>query len=347
MIVKNEEDVLARCLKCVKQFADEIIIVDTGSSDHTVDIARQYTDNVYDFVWCDDFAKARNFSFSKAEMDYCMWMDADDVVPDEEIAKINALKQSLSEDVSIVMMQYHTGFDEQGNPTFTYYRERIVKRNEQHQWVGVIHEVIPLIGKLQYVDIAITHRKMKQGDGDRNLLIFEGLIAKGVRLDAREQFYYARELYYHKRYEDAFTAFRQFLDEGAGWLENNIDACAIMGYCAYEMGKDNVAIQCLLRSLEYDEPRAEICCDIGKHFFDRGAYKKALFWYETARTRVMDETSGAFVRRECYDYVPCLQLCVCWWRLGDMKKAKMYNELAGEIKDSEIVRKNRLYFEGV
>ena len=56
MIVKNEESVLARCLDSVRGIADEIILVDTGSTDATKDIARRYTDKVFDFVWVDDFA---------------------------------------------------------------------------------------------------------------------------------------------------------------------------------------------------------------------------------------------------------------------------------------------------
>ena len=78
MIVRNEEDVLARCLDSVSSLVDEIIIVDTGSQDKTREIAARYTDHVYDFTWIDDFAAARNFSFSKATMDYQMWLDADD-----------------------------------------------------------------------------------------------------------------------------------------------------------------------------------------------------------------------------------------------------------------------------
>ena len=77
MIVKNEEEVLARCLDSLKGLMDEIIIVDTGSTDNTKEIARKYTDLVYDFSWCDDFAAARNFSFSKATKDYIYAPDAD------------------------------------------------------------------------------------------------------------------------------------------------------------------------------------------------------------------------------------------------------------------------------
>ena len=66
MIVKNEEETLERALENAIVFADEIIIVDTGSSDNTKTIAKKFTNKVYDFDWVDDFSKARNYSFSLA-----------------------------------------------------------------------------------------------------------------------------------------------------------------------------------------------------------------------------------------------------------------------------------------
>ena len=80
MIVKNEELNIARCLDSVVELVDELIIVDTGSVDRTVEIASNYTSKVYSYLWKDDFSDARNYSFSKASMDYCMWMDADDIL---------------------------------------------------------------------------------------------------------------------------------------------------------------------------------------------------------------------------------------------------------------------------
>lgn len=347
MIVKNEEDVLARCLDCAKQFADEIIIVDTGSSDDTKKIAKQYTSKVYDFAWCDDFSKARNYSFSKADSDYCMWLDADDVVLDDDIRKIQELKKTLDPLVSIVMMKYNTSFDKEGRPTFSYFRERLIQNHVGFLWEGVIHEVISPRGNIRYEEIAITHRKIHVSDPDRNLRIFESRIQDGAILNPREQFYYARELYYHARYQDAYDTLQRFLDEKKGWMENNIDACQMMGYCAYQLNDDERALMSFYRSFVYDEPRAELCCDIGKHFLDRQQFTQAIFWYETALTRKRNDTSGAFVRGDCYGYIPCLQLCVCWWNLGDKEQAAMYNEKAGVFKPaSEEVIRNRAFFKG-
>ena len=85
IIAKDEEKLLGRCLGSVAELADEIVVVDTGSTDDTVKIARAFTQHVYPFTWCDDFSKARNFAFSKATSDYILWLDADDVLPDDEL----------------------------------------------------------------------------------------------------------------------------------------------------------------------------------------------------------------------------------------------------------------------
>ncbi len=153
MIVKNEEKHLARCLGCVAKLVEEIIIVDTGSTDQTVEIASRYTPNVYSHPWTDDFSDARNYSFSKATMDYCMWMDADDIIEITEAGKFLHLKQSLTLDTDIVMFKYHTAFDESGKPCFSYFRERLIKNCPEYRWTGVVHEVIPPKGKVIYCNL--------------------------------------------------------------------------------------------------------------------------------------------------------------------------------------------------
>ncbi|MBS6162304.1 MAG: glycosyltransferase [Clostridiales bacterium] len=345
MIVKNEEDVLARCLDCAINFADEIIIVDTGSTDRTKEIAALYTEQVYDFEWIDDFAAARNFAFSKATMEYCMWLDADDIIRFEDQKKLVDLKNTLPPDTDMVMMRYHTGFDKNGNPTFSYNRERLIKNNKGYSWQGAIHEAITPCGNILYTDIAVCHQKVHPTDPDRNINIFEKLRRSGHSLDMRQQFYYGRELYWHRRYEEAKQAFLQVIDSPESWIENKIESCRQLARCLYKLGQAPEALLALLRSFAYDEPRAEICCDIGRHFFEQEHYRTAAFWYSIALTRTKNEDCGAFVEPDCYGYLPSIQLCVCFDRLGEHDKAAAYNEKAAAYKpDSEACRQNRIYF---
>ena len=99
MIVKNEEKVIERCLRSAKNLVDEIVIVDTGSTDKTKEIVHRYTDKVYDFKWCDDFSKARNFSFSKATKEYILWLDADDVILKEDREMFISLNVNVNKEM--------------------------------------------------------------------------------------------------------------------------------------------------------------------------------------------------------------------------------------------------------
>lgn len=348
MIVRDEESVLARCLDSVRDLVDEIIIVDTGSLDDTKAIARRYTENVFDFEWIDDFSAARNFSFERAASDYCLWLDADDVLLQPDRAKFARLKAGLEGDADIVMLPYHVGFDERGNVTFSYYRERIIRSSPACRWKGAVHEVITPAGKVVYGDCAVTHQKLRPSDPDRNLRIFEGLIAKGVSLEPREQFYYGRELYFHRRYAEAEAVLSAFLKSGDGWVENKIDACRQLAYCLYPQGRADEALDVLLHSFSYDLPRAESCCDIGRHFFDREQWQQAAYWYKRALDCPRRDDGGGFVSADAYGFLPCIQLCLCFYHMGDNDAAQRWNALAAGYKpDSPAVRQNMEYFKSL
>ena len=348
MIVKNEEDVLERCLESAVDLVDEIIIVDTGSTDRTKEIAGRFTDQIYDFPWCDDFAAARNESFSHASMDYCMWLDADDVLLEGDRAAFLELKEALDPSVSVVMAPYHTGFDGSGRVTFSYYRERLVKNRAGMAWEGAVHEAVAPAGKIRYADFAVTHRKVRPSDPDRNLRIYQAQLDAGKKLEPRQQFYYGRELYYHKQYEEAISVLEAFLLTEDGWVENKIEACSVCASCYYKMGQEQTALYALLRSLGFDLPRAELCCEIGRHFLEHGNIHNAVYWYETALSRPKNECCGGFILPDCYDYVPYMQLCVCYDKLGEQEKAREYNEKAGACKPySPAYLYNRQYFDSL
>lgn len=348
MIVKNEEKTLERCLNSVHDLVDEIIIVDTGSFDRTTEIAGKFTDKIYQYPWKDDFAAARNHSFSKAAMEYCMWLDADDVIEQTEREEFLRLKQSLPPDTDMVMMKYHTSFDETGAPAFSYYRERWIKNVPEYRWVGAVHEVISPAGTLLYSDIAVSHRKEGPGDPDRNLRIYQKMLSDGKVLDPRQLYYYGRELYYHQKYQEAVSVLEQFLNLPEGWVENKIEACTVCADCYNRLGKTDSALLALLRGLSFDTPRAELCCDIGNHFLKCGNYRNAVYWFETALSRERNDRAGGFVLQDCYDYIPLLQLCVCHDKLGDREKAREYNDKAGLCKPySKAYLYNKQYFEQI
>ena len=118
MIVKNEEKVLARCLDSLKGLYEELIIVDTGSTDSTKEIAAGYTDKIYDFTWTGSFADARNLSFSKATMEYIYTADADEILNEENRQKFLKLKQCLLPEIDIVQMIYTNQLE--FNTTYNY-----------------------------------------------------------------------------------------------------------------------------------------------------------------------------------------------------------------------------------
>lgn len=335
MIVKNEEDTLAKCLDSVKGIVDEIVIVDTGSIDKTKEVAKRFTEKIYDFQWIDDFSAARNYSFAKATMDYILWLDADDVILPQDLIKFKELKNTLDPSVDIVMMKYNTGFDAQGNVTFSYYRERLSKRSGNHKWYEPVHEYLQVGGKIINADICVTHKKIHPPTPGRNLAIYKKMAAEGKEFTLRGLYYFARELKDDRRYDDAIDYFSKFLDSGKGWVEDNISACSELAKC-YKAKEDNKNyLKSLLRSFEYAVPRAEICCQIGYFFKEKGNYEGALFWFELATNLKKPETGWGFIQEDYWGYIPCMELCCCHYKLGHTEEAIKYNNRAGEYKPKD------------
>ena len=110
MIVRNEEAVLERCLDSVAELVDEIILVDTGSTDDTKKIASKFSAKIYDFPWRDDFSAARNYAVAQAVGDYWFWLDADDVVEGENQEKLRRIL--AHPDADVVFLPYQLSFDE-------------------------------------------------------------------------------------------------------------------------------------------------------------------------------------------------------------------------------------------
>lgn len=327
MIVKNEENSLARCLDSVNGIADEVIIVDTGSTDRTRQIAARYTEHIMDFEWVDDFAAARNFAFDQATSEYILWLDADDVFEPQDRAKLIALKRSLDPAVDSVTMNYNLSFTADGQVAYSLRRNRLVRRDRHFRWIGAVHEYLEVSGHMLHSDVAVTHKKDKVYT-DRNLNIYRKREQAGEVFSPRDLYYFGNELKDHGQYEDAVAYYTKFLDTGLGWVEDQIAACQKMADCEAARKRPDQEIAALLRSFAYDLPRAEICCRLGGYFADREDYRKAVFWYEQATQAIRPADPIVPVNEAAWTWMPHLQLCVCYDRLGNRTKAKEHNTIA-------------------
>jgi glycosyltransferase involved in cell wall biosynthesis len=184
MIVKNEAEQLADALENFHLFADEIIVVDTGSSDDTKEIALRHTDRVFDFEWCDDFSSARNHSLAQARGQYVLWMDADDRVEKEMAERIVKLREIFD---GVAAFYFILQDMSASGPSCSFYQLRCVPRREDIRFSGRIHEQLTLPGTVPIaVDIVVQHhgylhKGIHRGKLERNL----GLLQKEWR-DGRD-----------------------------------------------------------------------------------------------------------------------------------------------------------------
>ncbi|MBO5395216.1 MAG: glycosyltransferase family 2 protein [Clostridia bacterium] len=348
LIVKNEEKSLDDCLKNAKSYADEIIIVDTGSQDATIEIAKKYTDKIYTFKWCDDFSKARNFSFDQASCEYIMWLDADDIVPDESVQEIIKWKK-YDDKIDVLMCRYVVTFDKNLVPIFEYYRERIVKNSKKFRWRDRVHEVITPSGSIvRNEKIAIYHNKKQKSISQRNLSIYRKMIDKNEKFSPRNQFYYARELYFNGFTKEAIHEFSKYLAEDHGWVENKVEACLNLAKCYQQEKEYQKALYSLFGSFVYARPRGEILYEVGNVFVSLKDYTNAVYWYKQALAAEVEIEGGGFVNRECYTFLPALQLCFLYSQLGDSDESYKYHKLAKSFRpDDERVKYNELYFQNL
>lgn len=330
LIVKDEERVLGRCLYAAVQFADELIVVDTGSTDRSVEIAREYTDKVYIEPWQDSFAKARNFAASKAGCDYVMWLDADDVIYPDEIRKLTELKTRLAAKPDVVFITYRN----YRFPSDMGIRDRIHRRELACLWEGDIHEAIRIEdnwNKMLCPEITIIHKKECVNEPDRNIRIFDEVKGAGKLSGAFMLSYYCRELALRNKTAEALEAW-------ADLLKTDPHANRVHYALVFLTGM-------LLRQKEYEKCRLLIRESIDRYgvpvsaFFryrlglaaeGLGDVKEAQKQYRLAAETPVDIKTGMIEFSGYDDYLPCLKLCALTYDSGDIKESEAWNNRAGK-----------------
>jgi glycosyltransferase involved in cell wall biosynthesis len=300
-----------------------LIVVDTGSTDQTVAIAKDRGAKVREMVWDDDFASARNISFDQCTSDWIMWLDADDVLPNTTKDLICGLKEWLSDDYDAVSGPYHYIIASDGTVQIKTNRERLIRREANLKWEGSVHEVIPIHHDrlLTVPELIVEHRPNPQRrslNEHRNIRILEREI-KSEEARPRTWFYYGNELYDHGRWEEAASAYRKFLSMEGGFVGDRYWAFLFVAESARQLGEPDMVRRASLDAIAEDPSRAEAFVSLGRYYFDSGEWEKALPPL-TAATACTTPGAG-LVRNVDYLYVPWDLISVCMFRLGRFKEA--------------------------
>lgn len=329
MIVKNEEAVLARCLDSIADLMDELIIVDTGSTDRTKEIAQRYTDQIYDFEWIGDFAAARNFSFSKASKDYIYVADADEYLNEENRHRFQILKRAMLPEIEVVQMRYCNQMQFGTTYNFdTEYRGKLYKRLRQFQWVDAVHETVNTAPVIYDSDIEIIHLPEKIHAG-RDFELIRGLLDRGEKLSPKLYGLYARELYIAGEdvdFLDAEAYFKEAADQEGRSLEEVKTAFCILARAARITKNSDRFFQYCLKDIA-SEASAEVCYELGEYFYQAGDYGEACIWYYNAAF----ESQGKLNIHYMGDY-PLQRLAQCYAQLGNPEQAEQYRSRAEEWK---------------
>lgn len=190
MIARDEQRVLPRCLASVADLVDEIVFVDTGSTDSTRRIAAQARDRhgrparVFSFVWIDDFSAARNEALRRAHGDWIFWMDCDDWLDGQSRLELQHLLATLGEENAVYQMIHASPASvDGGHPASAAPQDRLFRRLPEIRWEGRVHEQIaPSAARsgaiLRRTNIAVLHSgygdaELRRRKVERNLRLLE------------------------------------------------------------------------------------------------------------------------------------------------------------------------------
>ncbi len=274
IIAKNEEALIGRMLESVK-WADQIVVVDTGSQDRTVEIAKSFGAEVYlDFVWVDAFDLAQNHAKSKMKTDFIISIDCDEVLLSSE-AEVRAAVEKATNVVRVTMVAEG---DHQAN-TFGF--GRIFRNTPDIFWCQSIHKHLNVPGEGENVGevrIMYGYSPAHELDIDRSLRMLERAVATEPN-PSRNLYYLGREYWYKRRYQDSIDTFSRYV-KVSEWPAEKAEAYMNMGQSYMALGKYQEGADCLLQAIKINtnfKEAIELMASISAH-------ENAIQWRRMAKT---------------------------------------------------------------
>lgn len=342
MIVKNESLNIENVLACAKNICYELIVVDTGSTDDTVQKALNFGAKIYHFSWVDDFAAARNFSLDKCNCDWVMWLDADDIITEENQRKIIDIKENiLNDELDAVFL----GYDYSGSVGI---RERLIRNKAGMRWKNPIHEHISGI-KIQkeFPNVFIKHTKTDYSlSMKRNLSIYKRHYKYGEN-DEHFLYHYARDLNNVGETESAIKIYKEFLSK-ALVIHYKYKALCAMFWCHIKLDKVEEALKYISEAMILDSTRPEAFLALALYYRrDQNQFDKAISFLHAAAA--VNEPKALDYQISDYSYSPYDELSLCYHYTGQNKKALEAGikalELCNNPKDKARIYENiKLYY---
>lgn len=329
MIVKNEISNIKNLLSDVLPALEEVVIVDTGSTDGTLEILKEHEKNhdnlkVGHFEWCDNFSKARNYSFSLATKEWIFWIDGDDRVDTEALKKFK--EHNLNDpNVDAWILDYIYSSFPNGDPQIILGRERFLRRNKDPKWVGAIHETVDLFNfRNSYSpDLKVVHNRIdKVIDWNRNIRILEKEFERNPK-DPRTAYYYGKELF-DRIDPKGIEVLTHYLTLDGRYWDDEVNA-------RFRLAKDLIVKKSYGDAIRMVEPiyhldssrqRAEMYWIYGRVEQELGNFNQAIRWYKWCL--VPNPGSPRVVSMEYYTWNPMMRLAECYSSLNDVENALEY-----------------------
>ena len=336
IIAKNEELNIERCLKCLASYDFEIVVVDTGSTDATKEIASKYTDHVYDFVWCDDFAAAKNYAISMATNEFVMVIDSDEYLEKIDTNRLISLLQKYPNKVGRIQ-RCNVFTRNENQQEYTEWINRIFSKKLFH-YDGRIHEQVTAIEGAEYetylAPVVIYHsgydlpEDKRKEKARRNITLLEKELELLLETSAEEQrkdeqvsyilYQLGKSYYMAKDYETACDYFSKGLSFDLNpKLEYVIDMVETYGYALINGGR---AQEALFFENIYEEfgDSADFKFLMGLIYMNNSYFKEAIKEFEKATTYKRCRSKGVNSHGAYYN------IGVIYECLGDIERAREY-----------------------
>lgn len=280
MIVKNEEKLLPGCLESIKDLVDELIIVDTGSTDRTMDIARKYGAKIYEHPWQNDFSFHRNQSIDYATGDWILIIDADEELYPEEHEKIKMIiKRKDVDGVSFIVLNEI----KKGRVGYLH-STRMFRSHKGTKYDGIVHNQLKMTGQVKQTNFRVMHHgyglseeKMYKKSRRTEALLLKQLEETPGEIFAHfnlAQLYRGEskceECLKHAKFVIDKTSFNDLEKRPIYIMALDQAGCALVGLARYEE-----AIEIFNKALDYNKDYLDSTFNLGFAYMDMKKYDKA------------------------------------------------------------------------